>query len=192
VVTLSFPKISIEETGLHVMKEITCAFCKGKGLDPFEILSPASKCAICGGKGKVNVEEPYIECAFCHGTGVHPHTRLSCTVCRGKGVVTFREPKAVCPECKGSGQEALTNLPCLRCGGKGVIREEEKISSAQTGKRASPKRTTEVAQVNTPSSAETEAKVVEESKGFSREGGQITEEVGASSQRGEKFVENPR
>jgi len=151
------------------MKEITCAFCKGKGLDPFEILSPASKCAVCGGKGKVRVEEPYIKCAFCHGTGVHPHTRLSCTVCAGKGVVTFREPKAVCPECKGSGQEALTNLPCLRCGGTGVVREE-KISREPEGQKVTVENTTQI----------------EESLASS------IKEVGASTPRGEKCVENPR
>jgi len=121
------------------MKEIKCAFCKGKGIDPFKILSPISICAICEGKGKVKVEEPYIKCAFCHGTGVYPHTKLSCNVCKGKGVVTFREPGITCPECKGKGQKFSTSYPCLRCGGKGVIKKssgsigEEKISHVRAG-----------------------------------------------------------
>jgi len=121
------------------MKEIKCAFCKGKGIDPFRILSSISICPICEGKGKVKVEEPYIGCAFCHGTGVYPHTRLSCTVCMGTGVVTFREPKITCPECKGKGQKFSTSYPCLRCGGKGIIKKspgsigEEKISRRRTG-----------------------------------------------------------
>jgi len=121
------------------MKEVKCAFCKGKGLDPFELLSSLSKCAVCGGKGKVKVEMPYIDCAFCDGTGVYPHTRLNCTVCMGKGVVTFREPRRTCPECKGTGQAHLRNFPCLRCEGKGVIKKspgairEEKISRNRAG-----------------------------------------------------------
>jgi DnaJ-class molecular chaperone len=121
------------------MKEIKCAFCKGKGIDPFKILSPISICAICEGKGKVKVEEPYIKCAFCHGTGVYPHTKLSCNICKGKGVVTFREPGITCPECKGKGQKFSTSYPCLRCGGKGVIKKsprsigEEKISRVRAG-----------------------------------------------------------
>jgi DnaJ-class molecular chaperone len=118
-----------------MMKETKCAFCKGKGIDPFELLSPASTCSVCGGKGKVNVEKPYIKCAFCHGTGVYPHTRLSCTICSGKGVVTFREPRMICPECKGSGREPLSGFPCLRCGGMGVIRKDEEISPGQASKK---------------------------------------------------------
>jgi DnaJ-class molecular chaperone len=118
------------------MKEIKCAFCKGKGIDPFDLLSSISTCSVCGGKGKVNVEEPYIKCAFCHGTGVYPHTRLNCTICSGKGVVTFKEPRMTCPLCKGTGREPLSGFPCLRCGGIGVIRKEEEISPGQAGKKA--------------------------------------------------------
>jgi len=179
------------------MKEIKCAFCKGKGIDPFELLSSISTCAVCGGKGKVNVEEPYIKCAFCQGTGTYPHTRLNCTVCSGKGVVAFREPKVTCPECKGTGQECLTNLPCLKCGGIGVIKKspgttgEENISRSHAGKKVAPKSNTEAAEVKYPSSAEAEVKIVEESKSFSREGEEITQEVGASTQKAEKSVGSP-
>ena len=179
------------------MKEIKCAFCKGKGIDPFELLSSISTCAVCGGKGKVNVEEPYTRCAFCHRTGVYPNTRLSCTVCTGKGVVTFREPKKTCPDCKGTGREHTTNLPCIKCGGIGVIKKspgttgEENISWSQAGKKAAPKSTTQMAEVNTPSSTEAEVKMVEEPKVFPREGDQITKEVGAFAEKAEKLVENP-
>ncbi len=114
------------------MKEIKCVFCKGKGIDPFKILSSISICPICEGKGKVKVEEPYIDCAFCHGTGVYPHTRLNCTVCKGVGVVTLIEPRITCPECKGKGQKLATSYPCLRCGGKGVIKKE-KMSQGWAG-----------------------------------------------------------
>jgi DnaJ-class molecular chaperone len=133
VVISTFCKDLYLESGvIYIMKEIKCAFCKGKGVDPFELLSPLSKCAVCEGKGKVKVEEPYIRCAFCSGSGVYPHTRLSCTVCMGKGVVTFKEPRITCPECKGTGQKHSTSYPCLRCEGKGVIKKE-KISRSRAG-----------------------------------------------------------
>ena len=126
----------LEGRVIYIMKEIKCAFCKGKGVDPFELLSHLSTCAICGGKGKVKVEEPYIRCAFCQGTGIYPHTRLSCTVCSGKGVVTFKEAAVICQECKGTGQEPLTNLPCLSCGGIGAVKKEEEVYMGQAGKKA--------------------------------------------------------
>jgi DnaJ-class molecular chaperone len=123
------------------MKEVKCAFCEGKGIDPFKLLSPSSTCSVCGGKGEVNVEEPYIKCAFCHGTRVYPHTRLNRTICSGKGVVTFKEPRMTCPQCKGTGREPLSDFPCIRCGGIGVIRKspgsigENEISPGQAGKK---------------------------------------------------------
>ena len=120
------------------MKEIKCVFCKGKGIDPFELLSPLSTCTVCGGKGKVTIEEPYIRCAFCHRTGVYPNSRLSCTVCTGKGVIGFKDPKTTCPDCKGSGREHTTPLPCIRCGGIGVVRKEEGNSPNPRNRGNSP------------------------------------------------------
>jgi len=105
---------------------IECAFCEGKGIDPFEILSPRSLCPVCGGKKVVEVKEPIRECAFCDGTGVHPHTRLTCTACMGKGAQTVKEPVVVCPECDGSGASIHgSNLPCLICRGRGVVPASE-------------------------------------------------------------------
>ena len=37
---------------------LTCAFCKGKGKDPFEIMSKEATCQVCGGRGKVAVAKP--------------------------------------------------------------------------------------------------------------------------------------
>lgn len=45
-------------------KEIRCAFCKGAGKDPFDLLSELATCQVCAGKGKVEVVEPAIKCAF--------------------------------------------------------------------------------------------------------------------------------
>ena len=44
-----------------VITQITCAFCKGTGKDPFDILSELAACQVCGGTGKVEVEEPAIK-----------------------------------------------------------------------------------------------------------------------------------
>jgi DnaJ-class molecular chaperone len=106
--------------------EITleCSFCRGRGIDPFRLLSPLSTCQVCWGEGRVKVHKPAIECAYCGGTGIHLHRRLTCTVCGGKGMADIREPAETCPECRGRGIVAGEYLPCLRCRGKGVIRRE--------------------------------------------------------------------
>ena len=100
---------------------IACAFCKGKGKDPFEIMSKEATCQVCGGRGKVTVVEPYVPCAHCKATGVSPGSRNVCTSCNGRGAVSVADGKAVCPECDGSGSAKESNLPCLKCGGKGVV-----------------------------------------------------------------------
>ena len=106
------------------MKRITCAFCKGTGKDPFNLLSELAFCQVCSGTGEVYVDEPATECAFCKGTGVHPHTRISCSVCEGKGSITHHKGSdEQCPECGGKGHKVSENLPCSHCGGKGFIRK---------------------------------------------------------------------
>jgi len=106
------------------MKQITatiikCAYCKGKGIDPFDLLSKESVCQVCGGKGEVEIEEPVKTCVFCSGTGENPlGARVPCIVCHGKGSVTIKKDAAICPECDGTGK-AHDGLPCLNCGGKG-------------------------------------------------------------------------
>lgn len=102
-------------------KEIACAFCKGKGRDPFGLLSELATCQVCGGTGKVEVGEPTIRCAYCSGTGVHPFgVRITCTVCNGKGMVRIIGETEICPDCKGGGRAPESKLPCLACKGKGV------------------------------------------------------------------------
>ena len=109
------------------MSVIECAFCKGKGKDPFELLSKLATCQVCGGTGKVEVKEPAIKCAFCKGTGIYPRDgRVTCTVCNGKGMVTVKGETEGCPKCKGSGQEIESGLPCIKCGGKGVTTKTRK------------------------------------------------------------------
>lgn len=101
---------------------VTCAYCKGAGIDPFGIPSVRSKCQVCGGRGKVNVEKPTIKCAFCGGSGIYPDKRITCTVCMGKGVVKAVKNPKTCPDCEGSGKSKATpGLYCTKCKGKGVI-----------------------------------------------------------------------
>lgn len=61
------------------MSVIKCAFCKGKGKDPFNLLSKLAACQVCGGTGKIKVDEPMIECAFCKGGGAHQLPALPVT-----------------------------------------------------------------------------------------------------------------
>jgi DnaJ-class molecular chaperone len=101
-------------------KTIKCAFCQGKGKDPFGIMSQRATCQVCGGRGKVSILQPYVSCAHCRATGVSPGSRNVCTACQGRGAVTVADGKKVCPKCGGSGNAPESNLPCSVCGGKGV------------------------------------------------------------------------
>ena len=104
------------------ISQITCAFCKGKGKDPFDLLSELAACQVCGGTGKIEVEGPVIKCAFCKGTGVYHDSRVTCTVCGGKGVVTAPKGQTIqCPDCEGTGATMDSGMPCLKCQGKGVV-----------------------------------------------------------------------
>ncbi|MBU4350805.1 hypothetical protein KKD19_06395 [Patescibacteria group bacterium] len=90
------------------IKEITCAFCKGAGKDPFGVPSKLSTCQVCFGRGKITlVDQPHETCTACRGTGIFAHHRLPCSVCKGKGVVPKdgREGK--------KGLDPDTGLPCI-------------------------------------------------------------------------------
>jgi len=115
----------------------TCAFCGGRGKDPFELLSKLSNCQVCGGRGKVDVAPPAIECAFCGGTGIHRDQRLTCVVCGGKGMVTIEKGSETetCPDCGGKGVVKGDYLPCVGCGGTGVIARAAPAPGAKSGKK---------------------------------------------------------
>lgn len=106
-------------------KEIKCAYCGGKGIDPFGLLHPGAKCQVCEGRGRVSIavfEDKLVECRYCRGTGKHPFTRMTCSACKGKGVIIAdKKSTETCPECKGTGSTFQKNLPCSRCGGTGTI-----------------------------------------------------------------------
>lgn len=71
--------------------EVPCAFCQGRGRDPFQVLSPLSNCPACNGRKTVRVVEPYETCGACEGTGIYSNSKLYCWTCRGKGVVPIRK-----------------------------------------------------------------------------------------------------
>jgi DnaJ-class molecular chaperone len=101
-----------------MIKIITCAYCSGKGLDPFNLLSPLATCLVCNQTGLVEVEEPFIKCVFCDGSGKNPlGARIPCIVCGGKGEVHCNST-VICPQCKGVGKSG-DGLPCSRCKGVG-------------------------------------------------------------------------
>jgi DnaJ-class molecular chaperone len=99
---------------------IPCAFCNGKGVDPFAIMSELSVCGCCHGRGTVRVLSPHVRCTFCRGTGSHKTYR--CPVCGGAGAIAaFPVPSHPCPDCEGRAFEAFSGRPCLGCRGRGVV-----------------------------------------------------------------------
>ena len=105
---------------------VLCAFCGGKGLDPFGIMSPLATCQVCGAAGRRTLSPPTRPCAFCRGTGVYPGSRLTCTTCGGVGTVQVPADAVTCPCCGGSGRAADyiwpdSPLSCSCCYGKGVV-----------------------------------------------------------------------
>jgi DnaJ-class molecular chaperone len=118
---------------------MTCAFCGGKGTDPFNVMSSQSVCAACGGHGTLEVPVPHERCAFCLGTGSHKTFR--CPVCGGAGVVAaLKGPTCHCPDCGGTAFEASSGLPCLACHGRGVVKRQHtgshKSSRRKNGRKA--------------------------------------------------------
>jgi len=103
------------------LEEVACAFCRGMGRDPFDIMSSLSTCCVCGGRGTVMVPAPHARCAHCRGTGAIK--TLTCTVCGGKGAVPVLDgPRMDCAECGGSGDDGSAHaMACLRCRGRGSL-----------------------------------------------------------------------
>jgi len=100
---------------------IPCAYCKGKGVDPYRIMSELSTCCACLGKKTIEVITPFKECLFCRGSGEDLGGRYSCGVCGGAGVVHVPRPSQPCPECEGVGITGGASLYCTNCKGTGGI-----------------------------------------------------------------------
>ena len=123
---------------------VRCAFCKGKGRDPYGQLSRLSDCQNCLGRGAVRITGPVRTCPFCDGSGVHHRNlRLVCLVCGGTGVVRVPERLAICPRCHGRGAPLIPEgreqagrvdcFPCLTCRGKGVV--DAGVARSASGRR---------------------------------------------------------
>ena len=82
---------------------LKCAFCRGRGRDPYGVLSRLSNCPVCHGRRTVRVAKPYETCEACAGTGHYFNSRMYCWTCRGKGVVTVSGAPAEQQEAKVSG-----------------------------------------------------------------------------------------
>ena len=44
------------------LEAVRCAFCHGKGVDPFAVMSGRPACGCCGGRGSVRVATPHVRC----------------------------------------------------------------------------------------------------------------------------------
>lgn len=102
--------------------EVSCAFCRGAGKDPFGIMSALSTCSVCRGKGCVTVPKLNECCAHCKGSGAIK--TFTCTTCMGKGLLAaLKGSTENCPECGGSGDDfSVGAMACLTCRGRGKIR----------------------------------------------------------------------
>lgn len=102
--------------------EVSCAFCRGAGKDPFGIMSHLSTCSVCQGKCRVVVPALRDRCAHCNGTGAIK--TFTCTTCHGKGVLApLGGPTKSCPSCAGTGDDlSARGMNCLTCRGRGKIR----------------------------------------------------------------------
>ena len=120
-------KKTLAETEIKGVKEIKCAYCGGRGIDPFGIPSRKSSCQVCNGKGRVLIvagdEEDILKCPFCRGKGRHPYMRMNCTACMGKGVVVKEKHSIECPQCHGQGRAFDPEIPCSHCRGRGFVRK---------------------------------------------------------------------
>ena len=101
-------------------ESVPCAFCHGKGTDPYNSLSEITRCEACHGRGTMVVPRPHVACSLCQGTGSDKTFR--CPACHGAGVVgLLPEPTVACPDCDGRGSVASSGMECLKCRGQGVI-----------------------------------------------------------------------
>lgn len=108
---------------------IACAFCRGRGVDPFGVPSKLSKCQICKGRKKNFVLGPFEECPACLGSGVYKHHRLPCAVCKGRGQLHKIPGKDRTYGCVPENEEMLdieTGLPCLSAYDLGLIKKGRK------------------------------------------------------------------
>lgn len=104
------------------VEQISCAFCKGAGKDPFETVSV---CPVCHGMKEHYILKPFSTCAYCKGTGIEFGTQNTCLSCHGRGKVSNHKGKRkICNVCCGSGMDHETGLTCKTCHGSGFVSRE--------------------------------------------------------------------
>jgi DnaJ-class molecular chaperone len=112
-------------------ESIPCAFCHGKGTDPYDQLSALSTCTACNGQGRVEAPVPNIRCVYCQGTGSYKTYR--CPVCGGLGVVSpLPGPSQQCPSCAGRSYDNSSGMYCERCKGRGQVLIDESAERSRT------------------------------------------------------------
>jgi hypothetical protein len=122
---------------------VTCAFCQGKGVDPYGPPARPARCEVCGGRGEVDVPVPHIVCAFCKGSG-SPRT-FRCPVCVGVGVLApVPAPTRRCPVCQGYAMDPASGWPCPHCRGRGVIPDIPQVPALDESAAPAPVRPEEL------------------------------------------------
>ena len=101
---------------MRFVHAVSCAYCRGSGVDP-KYAHP-SRCPVCGAAGKIKVTPPLVTCLKCRGTG-REGGNLTCLACRGAGVVSVRKEATTCPKCKGTGEDGV--FYCAACKGQGIL-----------------------------------------------------------------------
>ncbi len=98
---------------VKIVTESDCPACRGTGeirivvTDPFgnDHTLGKSKCALCGGDGKIGGKTSLGKCKICHGSGRLPSHTVDlgkCKLCGGSGRMKATLPKMKCPACGGS------------------------------------------------------------------------------------------
>ncbi len=118
--------------------DVKCAYCGGRGKDPFGCPGPESNCGTCGGKGYNRVMTPYEKCPACGGTGRVLGRRLNCTTCKGRGVITVRQryrtrsvevgPAGVATRPAGAGSAAVAARSARASDASSLLRTAEMAS----------------------------------------------------------------
>ena len=106
--------------------EVMCAFCKGTGKDPFDLMSPLVYLPGLQWGRAAGVDGPTAALRLLQGQWRPPPFPHGLHDLPGAGQVTVPEKAVTCPGCGGSGSESDHDffdsvLSCTVCGGKGVV-----------------------------------------------------------------------